>query len=93
MKCFEINGLAQVPKFLGQQDQSDHNAQYYFWGWLKDIAYQNRPHNAKERKIRIRETCRSISGKEISHVHRNFEVRTEQCIERNDKHLESLSFI
>ena len=63
---------------------------FFLWGHLKSVVYQNRPRNIDELKEAITQEIRNISRETLLQVRRSFSERIEKCLEVNGGHFEHL---
>lgn len=61
---------------------------FYLWGRLKDLVYENRLTTADDMKDRIREAIRNISAAEIEVSVLSTTERLTLCVANNGGHFE-----
>uniref|UniRef100_H2Z2Y6 DUF4817 domain-containing protein n=1 Tax=Ciona savignyi TaxID=51511 RepID=H2Z2Y6_CIOSA len=62
----------------------------FFWGYLKDRVYAEKPRTITELKEAIREEMRAITKSVCKNVMDNFVLRLKKCTELNGGHLEHM---
>lgn len=65
---------------------------YFLWGYLKSIVFNDRPRTLVHLKNNIRHAVANIPVDMLERVIRNFRVRLTQCIENNGRHLPDIIF-
>lgn len=63
---------------------------FYLWGRVKNLVFNNRPTTAEDMKERIRIAVRSISSAEIELAVESTRERLDLCINNDGKHFEHL---
>ena len=63
---------------------------YYLWGRIKDLVYQERPTTRDDMIRRINEAIRSLDADEILRATNCFQNRVDACIAENGAHFEHL---
>ena len=72
-------------------DSPDLNpTDFYPWGFLKDIVYQENPQTIEELKTAITAKIRAIPKEECVKVIDNFTRRVQVCLQQNGGHLEHI---
>ena len=66
---------------------------FYFWVFLKDHVYENRPQSIAELKVAITQKIHAIRKEECVRVIDNFAHQLEVCLKRNSSHLEHVLVI
>ena len=61
---------------------------FYFWVFLKDHVYENRPQSIAELKVAITQKIHAIRKEGSVKVIDNFSCRLQVCLRRNGGHLE-----
>ncbi|XP_057675297.1 uncharacterized protein LOC130905701 isoform X2 [Corythoichthys intestinalis] len=65
---------------------------YFLWGYLKSIVYNDRPSTLSHLKNNIRRAVANIPIDMLERVDQDFRVRLTQCIEKNGRHLTDIIF-
>ncbi|KAJ4450068.1 hypothetical protein ANN_01475 [Periplaneta americana] len=65
---------------------------YFLWGYVKSLVYNDRPRTLAHLKNKIRQAVANITVDMLEGVGRNFRVRLTQCIENNGRHLPDMIF-
>lgn len=65
---------------------------FFLWGYLKSIVYNDRPTTLAHLKNNIRQAIANIPVDMLEKVERNFRIRLTQCIENNGRHLSDIIF-
>lgn len=65
---------------------------YFLWGYLKSLVYNNRPRTLVDLKNNIRDAVANIPVQMLERVVRNFRIRLAQCLENNGRHLPDIIF-
>lgn len=63
---------------------------FYFWGYIRDIVYSQKPTTVENMKNRIRQACRNINVDVLEKVRNDFHHRLELCIQVNGQVFEHL---
>lgn len=64
---------------------------YYFWGRIKDLVYNEHPTTRDNMIRRIREAIRSLGADEILRATNCFQNRVDACIAANGAHFEHVA--
>lgn len=65
---------------------------FFLWGYLKSIVYNNRPATLEALKNNIRDEIANIPVAMLERVDRHFRNRLQQCIDSNGRHLSNILF-
>lgn len=65
---------------------------YFLWGYLKSIVFNDRPRTLDHLKNNIRQAIANIPIDMLERVEQNFRVRLTQCIDNNGHHLADVIF-
>lgn len=65
---------------------------YFLWGYLKSLVYNERPRTLDELKNNIRHAVVNIPVDMLERVQNNFQNRLRQCIENNGRYLPDIIF-
>ena len=63
---------------------------YFLWGHLKSVVYQNRPRNLDDLKDAIKTECQRISIETLNRVKDSFIKRIDACINAEGEQFEHL---
>ncbi|XP_031332785.1 NADH dehydrogenase [ubiquinone] iron-sulfur protein 2, mitochondrial-like [Photinus pyralis] len=64
---------------------------FFLWGRVKDIVYQQRPTTRENMKERIRNACRLLNENEVLRAVDNVRLRLQNCINQNGRHFEHIN--
>lgn len=65
---------------------------YFLWGYLKSVVYNNRPRTLEALQNNIRTEIANIPRDMLERVERNFRIRLNQCINNEGRHLQDVLF-
>jgi hypothetical protein len=65
---------------------------YFLWGYLKSIVYNDRPRTLDHLKNNIRQAIANILVNMLESVERIFRSTLTQCIDNNERHLHDIVF-
>lgn len=65
---------------------------FFLWGYLKSIVYNDRPRTLPHLKNNIRQAIANIPADMLERVQRNFRNRLTQCINNEGRHLNDVIF-
>lgn len=63
---------------------------FFLWGHVKNIVYQEPPTTADDMKIRIRQALRTITPEMLIRVTASFKKRIQACLNHHGQHFEHL---
>ena len=63
---------------------------FFLWGRIKDIVYQERPTTRQDMQERIRAVCASLSSDELLRAINNVRSRSQRCVAQGGGHFEHL---
>lgn len=63
---------------------------FYFWDYIRDIVYSQKPTTVENMKNRIRQACRNINVGVLEKIRDDFHHRLELCIQVNGQVFEHL---
>lgn len=65
---------------------------FYLWGYLKSVVYQNNPQNLNDLKQEIEAAVKSIQRNTLTAVFNGFVRRCRECVQLKGRHLDSVIF-
>lgn len=65
---------------------------FFLWGYLKSLVYQNRPNTLDDLRNNIRAVIDNIPVDMLERVIQNFRNRLNQCIDNGGRHLQDIVF-
>lgn len=63
---------------------------FYLWGYIKNLVYNNRPDNRAEMEQRIRDACQNIPREVLLNTVNSFRKRIQLCLQQNGGTFEHL---
>lgn len=63
---------------------------FFFWGYAKNIVYENAPSTRLDMMNRIKKVCEAITPEILRSVLENFKTRLRLCLRNNGGHFEHL---